>query len=89
LSQETKSTILASLGELPNGNVICHGDFHPKNVLITTEGPVIIDWADATLGHPLADVDRRRSEWESVFWPTSLVLARLLEVAKVSRSARL
>ena len=58
LSQEMKAAVLAHLDTLPDGNVICHGDFHPENVLMTAEGPVIIDWADATQGHPLADVAR-------------------------------
>ena len=58
LSQEMKAAVLAHLDTLPDGNVICHGDFHPENVLMTADGPVIIDWADATQGHPLADVAR-------------------------------
>ena len=44
------------LEALPDGNVICHGDFHPDNVLITSRGPKIIDWSTATRGHPLGDV---------------------------------
>jgi uncharacterized protein (TIGR02172 family) len=41
---------------LPDGNTICHGDFHPGNVLITDRGPVIVDWGRAARGHPLGDV---------------------------------
>lgn len=44
------------LEQLPDGAVLCHGDFHPENVLLTTRGPKIIDWSCATRGHPLADV---------------------------------
>lgn len=43
---------------LPEGEQICHGDFHPDNVLLTPRGPVIIDWIDAACGDPLADVAR-------------------------------
>ncbi|MFZ1756626.1 MAG: phosphotransferase, partial [Caldilineaceae bacterium] len=42
----------------PTGHQLCHGDFHPDNVLLTANGPVIIDWIDATAGHPLGDVAR-------------------------------
>ncbi len=38
---------------------LCHGDFHPSNVLLTDSGDsVVIDWSDATRGDPLADVAR-------------------------------
>ncbi|MCV0402362.1 MAG: aminoglycoside phosphotransferase family protein [Chloroflexi bacterium] len=36
--------------------VVVHGDFNRANVLVTPEGPVIIDWSDAAIGHPLLDV---------------------------------
>jgi aminoglycoside phosphotransferase (APT) family kinase protein len=41
---------------LPDGNVVCHGDFHPDNILMSSQGPVIIDWGPATSGNPAADV---------------------------------
>jgi aminoglycoside phosphotransferase (APT) family kinase protein len=44
------------LATLPDGETVCHGDFHPGNILITRRGPVIIDWGRATRGHPLGDV---------------------------------
>jgi Ser/Thr protein kinase RdoA (MazF antagonist) len=49
---------LDALDEMPDGDRLCHGDFHPDNILMTTEGPIIIDWVDATQGHPMADVAR-------------------------------
>jgi uncharacterized protein (TIGR02172 family) len=58
LSEGEKQSILALLARLPNGNVICHGDFHPDNLLMTEKGPVIIDWMTGRGGHPLADVER-------------------------------
>jgi uncharacterized protein (TIGR02172 family) len=58
LRDTTKQKILLRLDTLPDGNAICHGDFHPENILFTAQGPVIIDWIDATVGHPLADVAR-------------------------------
>jgi aminoglycoside phosphotransferase (APT) family kinase protein len=46
------------LAELPDGTAVCHGDFHPGNVLLTARGPVVIDWDLAGRGHPPADVAR-------------------------------
>jgi aminoglycoside phosphotransferase (APT) family kinase protein len=37
---------------------LCHGDFHPENVLLCPRGPMVIDWENAALGDPLADVAR-------------------------------
>jgi len=37
---------------------MCHGDFHPGNVMLSDRGPMIIDWVDACRGNPLADVAR-------------------------------
>jgi aminoglycoside phosphotransferase (APT) family kinase protein len=43
-------------------SVLCHGDFHPLNVLVDrTERPVrysVIDWTDAAVGDPHFDVAR-------------------------------
>ncbi len=58
LPAKTKAVILAGLDRLQDDTALCHGDFHPENILITAEEPVIIDWADATQGSPLVDVAR-------------------------------
>jgi len=38
------------------GTSIVHGDLHPGNVLLTTEGPVVIDWTNASVGPAGADL---------------------------------
>lgn len=53
-----KTALLASLNSLPEGNRVCHGDFHPANVLMDGDDATIIDWIDASRGNPLADVAR-------------------------------
>jgi tRNA A-37 threonylcarbamoyl transferase component Bud32 len=38
------------------GNGLLHLDLHPLNVIITADGPRVIDWANAARGTPAADV---------------------------------
>jgi aminoglycoside phosphotransferase (APT) family kinase protein len=58
LAPHIRSVLLDALSSMPSGDRICHGDFHPGNVLLADDGEVIIDWMDATCGNPLADVAR-------------------------------
>jgi uncharacterized protein (TIGR02172 family) len=58
LDEPLRKKALLSLESLPEGEVVCHGDFHPGNVLMTAKGPVVIDWMTATRGDPWADVAR-------------------------------
>ncbi|MBX3144278.1 MAG: phosphotransferase [Trueperaceae bacterium] len=51
-----REEVLAELNTLPGGSAICHGDFHLDNVLLAADGPKVIDWSRAGIGHPLADV---------------------------------
>jgi aminoglycoside phosphotransferase (APT) family kinase protein len=51
-----KRTARERLAALPDGSALCHGDFHPGNVLLTPRGPVVIDWSAASRGHPVGDV---------------------------------
>jgi aminoglycoside phosphotransferase (APT) family kinase protein len=44
------------LAMLPDGTTLCHGDYHPGNVLISRRGPVVIDWSSASRGHHIGDV---------------------------------
>jgi uncharacterized protein (TIGR02172 family) len=56
LTEQEKQQARRTLENLPDGKTLCHGDFHPANIIITSGGPVIIDWGTATRGHPLGDV---------------------------------
>jgi aminoglycoside phosphotransferase (APT) family kinase protein len=53
-----KIKLQQALTALPDGDRLCHGDFHPDNLLLTAAGPRVIDWTGAFSGHPLADVAR-------------------------------
>ncbi|MFW6366511.1 MAG: phosphotransferase family protein, partial [Spirochaetota bacterium] len=58
LDDAAKEQVLAILSRLPHGNTVCHGDFHPDNILLTSDGPVIIDWITCTNGTAAADIAR-------------------------------
>jgi thiamine kinase len=58
LPARNKPLVLARLRALENGQALCHGDLHPGNVLMTSAGPRIIDWFDATSGNPAGDLAR-------------------------------
>ena len=51
---------LPALPGLPEAGVpgdrLVHRDLHPLNVLMTADGPVVIDWANAAAGDPAYDV---------------------------------
>lgn len=51
-----KSFVLKLLSELPKGNSICHGDFHPGNIIISNNKFYTIDWFGATSGDILSDI---------------------------------
>jgi Ser/Thr protein kinase RdoA (MazF antagonist) len=46
------------LQTLPDSDVVCHGDFHPDNILMSRRGPVIVDWEPVRSGAAAADVAR-------------------------------
>ncbi|WP_054943064.1 phosphotransferase family protein [Paenibacillus ihuae] len=57
LTMEEKSAVLEQLEKLPEGSKLCHGDFHPDNVLLDEEA-WIIDWMTGITGNPAADTAR-------------------------------
>ena len=48
--------LINSLGT--QSNKLCHGDFHPLNIMFDGNRYWIIDWVDTTSGNPLADACR-------------------------------
>jgi thiamine kinase-like enzyme len=56
--KEQTLLICTYLHTLPDGDFICHGDFHPDNVLITPNKPIAIDWINANRGDPMGDAAR-------------------------------
>ena len=59
LDATTRYELQTRLDSMPKHVHLCHGDFNPTNVIITSDGtPYIIDWAHATQGNSSADVAR-------------------------------
>ncbi len=58
LGEDLRDKALAMLNVLPDGEQLCHGDYHPGNVILTKDGPIVIDWMTARLGNLWTDVAR-------------------------------
>jgi len=58
LPASLRQAVFDTLHQLPDGNSVLHGDFHPDNIIMSPRGPIIIDWQTAKRGDPLADVAR-------------------------------
>lgn len=58
LDHSCKEKLIAYINNLPDGNNLCHGDYHPDNILTVNDKYYIIDWMTATKGDCLCDVAR-------------------------------
>ena len=50
--------LIDGLAILPDGDRLCHGDFHPWNIMGPLGRELLVDWLDACCGEPAADVCR-------------------------------
>ncbi len=58
LGSDLMNRCLKLLDTLPDGDRLSHNDYHPGNLIYGPNGPICIDWSDASQGDPLADVAR-------------------------------
>ena len=56
LPKHIATGILALIERLPPGDRLCHADLHPGNVIITTEGPRLIDWSGTVRAPAVLDL---------------------------------
>jgi len=57
ISKQEQTAALTQLHQLPDGDRLCHGDFHPINIMIDEKGNgIVLDWFSAVSGHPLGDI---------------------------------
>ncbi|SEO58053.1 Phosphotransferase enzyme family protein [Paenibacillus sophorae] len=57
LTEQEKEKIIRYTEKLPDGNKLCHGDFHPDNVMFDG-GYWIVDWMTGMSGNPAGDAAR-------------------------------
>ena len=48
LPEHIATGILTLIERLAPGDGLCHGDVHPGNVIMTADGPRLVDWGSAT-----------------------------------------
>lgn len=58
LDATTRYELHTRLDSTPHHNKVCHGDFNPSNIIMSENGPYILDWSHATQGNASADVAR-------------------------------
>ena len=56
LADAAKEKVLSILDELPQGETLCHGDFHPGNIIHQDDRDYIIDWSGASVGDYHSDI---------------------------------
>jgi Predicted aminoglycoside phosphotransferase len=58
VDSKKRKELLQGLDKLRDGNTLCHGDFHPGNILISGGNTSVIDFMNVCCGDPLYDVAR-------------------------------
>ena len=59
IDENTKYELLQRLQGMKNHQKLCHGDYHPSNVIVKDDGTIyVIDWAHVTQGNASADAAR-------------------------------
>jgi uncharacterized protein (TIGR02172 family) len=79
LTGAQRRAVLHALEALPDADALCHGDFHQDNVLLSPRGPLVIDWENAALGDPLADVARTLLLFRANFVHSQSAATRVLK----------
>lgn len=58
LDGKQKTRLIQKLDAMTFEKRLCHGDFHPFNLILSNEDVAIIDWVDSSAGDVRADVYR-------------------------------
>jgi Ser/Thr protein kinase RdoA (MazF antagonist) len=58
LPEHIATGVLTLIDRLPPGDGLCHADLHPGNVIMTADGPRIIDWACTLRAPAVFDIGR-------------------------------
>ncbi|MFN8489997.1 MAG: phosphotransferase [Caldilineaceae bacterium] len=76
------------LQKFPDDDKLCHGDFHPDNIIVAPDGLVVIDWANSVRGAPLADVAKTALLLQIGQLPAGAPLAKRASIALLRRLVR-
>lgn len=87
LSDDEKQQLYNLLERLPEGNRLCHGDYHFDNVFFTENGLVCFDWCDASCGNPSADLARSLLIFQCEAMPDSIPQEIVQLTKSLSKSA--
>ncbi|OCA84051.1 aminoglycoside phosphotransferase [Bacillus sp. FJAT-27225] len=58
LDNRHKSVLLRKLNRMTFKSMLCHGDYHPFNLIMSGNNVTIIDWVDSSAGDIRADIYR-------------------------------
>jgi uncharacterized protein (TIGR02172 family) len=58
LENNLKEKILKHLYNLNDDKKLCHGDYHPDNLIVSDKQIFVIDWLNSVSGNPASDVAR-------------------------------
>lgn len=84
LTIQEKQSICEYLRSLPEGNQVCHGDFHPDHILVSKDQVKVIDWMTASSGNPIGDIAKTFIIIKYTYLPKSMphIIRMLLEVLR-------
>lgn len=73
LPEHIATGILTLIERLPPGDALCHNDLHPGNVIMTANGPRIIDWLGMVRADGALDLGRCHLHFsELIYTPESI-----------------
>ncbi len=81
LDKPSKEKLLALLENISDETCVCHGDFHPGNLIKQDGAYHTFDWVNAGKGHPLLDVARTEIMLKMAVLPAELGKIQKLIIA--------
>jgi len=88
LPPDLRRAVLRALAQLPDGDCLCHQDFHPDQIIVSPKGLAVIDWEKAVRGHPSAGVAKTSLLLRFAALPASMSLPRPLRITAQRQAAR-
>ncbi len=80
LTAEEYRTLVEVIDEIPDRQTFLHGDFHPRNVMMSEDEFVLIDMADVALGHPIFELLALWYSFKCSSWGKPELLPQLIGV---------